>query len=390
MKKIISLVKKIRIGVFGAFVILFIGSCQRASNDINISDESIKNIDYSGAFISVWKTSGEKKEIIIPLNSDYDYSYNLFYSKKDNPKIKGEALNINSRNDYHLQLPELGEYEVKIVGDFPAINFKKENLDKKSLIEIKQWGKIKWKDMTYAFHECSELEITAKDKPDLSNVKSLKGMFFGATKFNQPIGNWDVSKVTDMEQMFMKAKTFNQDLSNWDVSSVTNMKEMFREAKNFNNPLENWDVGNVVDMSHMFYFAINFNEALNSWGEKVEKVTNMEGMFENAETFNQPIESWNVKSVTNMKSMFKEAKNFNQPVGRWNVSNVTNMSYMFRGCGVFDQDLNDWPVNEAIKNPANRINMFDVDFNCPKNTGRWSSKFDDDYDDNTPDRNLGK
>ena len=56
---------------------------------------------------------------------------------------------------------------------------------------------------------------------DVSKVTDMRGMFSGATSFNQDIGSWDVSKVTDMEVMFAEASSFNQDLSNWDVDNVT-------------------------------------------------------------------------------------------------------------------------------------------------------------------------
>ena len=45
-----------------------------------------------------------------------------------------------------------------------------------------------------------------------------------------------------------------------------------------------------------------------------------------AESFNQPLNKWDVSNVTNMDSMFAGATSFNQPLNNWNVSNVTNMT----------------------------------------------------------------
>ena len=40
----------------------------------------------------------------------------------------------------------------------------------------------------------------------------------------------------------------------------------------------------------------------------------MSGMFENARSFNQPLNKWNVSNVTNMEGMFNGATSFNQPL----------------------------------------------------------------------------
>ena len=72
------------------------------------------------------------------------------------------------------------------------------------------------------------------------------------------------------------------EISNWDVSNVTEMYCMFENANSFNQPLNNWDVSNVTNMAWMFHDAHSFNQPLNNWN--VSNVTQMYGMFEYAST----------------------------------------------------------------------------------------------------------
>ena len=46
----------------------------------------------------------------------------------------------------------------------------------------------------------------------------------------------------------------------WDVSNVTNMECMFDETNSFNQPLDDWDVSKVTDMDAMFHEASSFNQ----------------------------------------------------------------------------------------------------------------------------------
>ena len=67
------------------------------------------------------------------------------------------------------------------------------------------------------------------------------------------------------------------EIRNWDVSNVTNMSRMFEDAESFNQPLNNWDVSNVTTMIDMFLGATSFNQPLNNWN--VSNVTDMDSMF---------------------------------------------------------------------------------------------------------------
>ena len=73
---------------------------------------------------------------------------------------------------------------------------------------------------------------------------------------------------------------FNQPIGNWDVSNVTDMSGMFENAEAFNQPIGNWDVSNVTDMRNMFYAATSFNQDISNWD--VSSVTDFDGFSEDA------------------------------------------------------------------------------------------------------------
>ena len=112
------------------------------------------------------------------------------------------------------------------------------------------------------------------------------------------------------------------------LSAVTEMQSMFRDANSFNQPISDWDVGGVTNMQHMFRGATSFNQPLGGWN--VINVTNMQSMFRGATSFNQSL-GWDVSSVIHMSGMFQDATSFDQDLGAWDVGNVADMENMFNG-----------------------------------------------------------
>src|SRR5690606_29094036 len=203
-----------------------------------------------GNFITVWQAADGT--IRIPTNLDYAYLYNIYWENVDDESINGH---IENRDGFYMVsgLPP-GTYRVEITGDFPAIymaGITSSNVDQ--LLDVAQWGSNEWVTMRLAFAGTNKLvAFTAADKPDLSNLTDMEGMFRDASGFNGDIGDWDVSNVTNFNRMFDDASSFNQDIGDWDVRNVEDMNLMFRNATSVNQDLGDWNVSKVTDMGSMF------------------------------------------------------------------------------------------------------------------------------------------
>jgi surface protein len=147
------------------------------------------------------------------------------------------------------------------------------------ITEINQWGSVLWSSMNGAFTGCLNLNMTATDTPNFTNVTDMAGIFSGCTSLigNATINNWDISEVTNLSGAFTSCMLFDQPLGNWNTAKVQNMGAMFLMCQNFNQPIGNWNTSQVIAM---------------------------DAMFNNARKFNQPIGNWNVSNVAEMEFMF--------------------------------------------------------------------------------------
>ncbi|WMN11888.1 BspA family leucine-rich repeat surface protein [Marivirga salinae] len=314
-------------------------------------------------FVTTWVT--DNGGIIIPTTGG-GYNYDVTWSNLTNPGTGEGSLSGRTGNTSIFGLAIGDEYEVRISGVFPRINFQSSTFQNQGKIRSnEQWGNNPWTSMEGAFSSCRNMVINAPDSPDLSSVTNLSSMFVGVRDenafTNTDLTVWDVSTITDMSYMFNFAWYFNQNINNWNVSNVTNMAFMFGGTYYYNQPLNDWDVSNVINMELMFFELLLFNQPLDQWD--VSNVQFMNGMFSYTSVFNQPLESWDVSSVTNMQEMFGGAEAFNQPLNGWDVSSVTNMSLMFEyndGLG-YNQPLDNWDVSNVTE--MWRMFTFNPNFN---------------------------
>ncbi len=324
------------------------------------TQENSEGITSSNAFITTWKTDNQgeshQNQIKIPIYkySRYDYNYTIDW---------GDGIIERDLSEERLHSYEnAGTYTVKIVGQFPGINFSN-SLDKKKILSVEQWGAIKWRSMEEAFYGCSNLVVNATDRPNLSAVSSMRSMFNGATNFNSDIGGWDVSHVNDMRLMFNRTN-FNQDISRWNTANVTHMDGMFSNTPYFDQDIGNWNIRKVRSLSGMFYEAKSFNQPIGNWN--LSNVKDTRFMFYEASLFDQYIGDWDLSSVTDMRYMFFKTS-FNQDIGDWDVSSVTRMTHMFDKATQFNQDIGNWDVSSVLF----MWSMFHTATSFDQDLGRW-------------------
>jgi surface protein len=322
-------------------------------------------VQAQSAFVTTWETSSSNETITIPTSDNNAPDYNFTIKWGDGTEETYTGPDPDPSHTY----ASAGPHTVEITGTFPRIHFNGTSGSVNAITGVTQWGNIQWSTMEGAFEGASNLDISASDSPDLSNVTDMSTMFLGAsslTATGSNIGSWNTGNVTDMRGMFAGAGDFNQDIGGWNTGNVSNMFAMFRDATSFNQDIGGWDTGNVSNMRELFSGAENFNQDIGGWD--TGNVSNMRGMFANATSFNQDIGSWDTGNVSNMREMFRGADSFNQNLSGWDTGNVSNMRAMFQSADNFNQDINTWNVS----NVSNMRSMFSNATSFNQDIGAWN------------------
>ena len=128
------------------------------------------------------------------------------------------------------------------------------------------------------------------------------------TRFNQPIGNWDVSSVSNMIAMFEAAASFNQDISGWCVTNIVS------EPNNFsiNSPLSeiNKPDWGTCPTTSCFINDGNIQAAVDLW---ISDPTTAEATYGN-------ISNWDTSCVTNMSGFcLRDYTTFNDDISQWDA-----------------------------------------------------------------------
>ena len=297
-------------------------------------DVTVTVTDSATAFVTTWKADTSPDTVSIPVRVHSGGTVTIHWGDGSNSTVSDNGAQTHAYQDS-------GRYQVAMTGDLSRIIVGGSGSTPDQLLSIDQWGNGMWGSMQNAFKGAMNMEYKATDTPDLSDVTSMDDMFRN-TFFTGNLSGWDVSNVETMRGMFYDANHFDGNLSGWNVSAVTDMHSMFRGAHNFNQPLSSWDTSGVTDMRFMFHGARSFNGDISPWDTSGAET--MRQMFHGAVSFNGTISGWDVSGVTNMRDMFNGAGDFNQDISGWNVSNVANMADMFNGATAFRQNLGNWYI----------------------------------------------
>ena len=344
------------------------------SNDVTLYTVEKSTND----FVMTWQTTTANETITIPTKLLYSFSYK-YQVDWDNDGIWDLR---GATGDATHTYAEAGTHTVRIRGRFPRIYFNGAG-DKDKIQSIEQWGNNPWDhSLSNAFMGCSNLQINAKDAPDLQNVTDLSGMFAHATSMNSPLNHWDVSNIEYMSSMFAYASSFNQPLNDWNVSNTEYMSSMFAYASSFNQSLSDWDVSGVRTMYGMFNQASSFNQSLATWD--VTNVSDMERMLSYTAlsklNYSNTLKAWsqepqtpNVKFAAVRVHYFSCIKDYRDrlinPPNSWRIIDETPLEI---GCdtGDFVTTWRTTTANESITIPTFSGETYDYDIDWD-NDGVW-------------------
>ena len=193
----------------------------------------------------------------------------------------------------------------------------------------------KWAFQPFAFSGWNNADKPLPDiRAQTSRFTGFGNLFYGATKFNQPLDDQtvDFSAVEDFSYGFFYAAGFNQSVTGFHMDSATNCMRMFQGAIKFNQDVGAWNMSNCHNLVAMFTNCFEFNNG---------------GSDE--------IRYWDTANVTNAGEMFMNAAVFNQSLSNWDTSKMTttnsSMIFMFANAVEFQQDLSMWCVEDLPTKP---------------------------------------
>lgn len=138
----------------------------------------------------------------------------------------------------------------------------------------------------------------------------------------------------------------NLDISNFNTSKIEDMSGMFTSVNGRNINMEHFRTDSCKNMNNMFSSS-KFEGILRLSNFNTFNITDMSGMFWQAEIKSLDISSFNTSNVVNMKNMFIGSKidNFNDSFKFFDTSNVESFEGMFQDVTTEYLDISNFKFN---------------------------------------------
>lgn len=206
--------------------------------------------------------------------------------------------------------------------------------------DISKWNTSKVKNMRYMFYYAERFNQNISSW-DVSNVENMQNMFTQAIYFNQDLSAWNTAKALNKLYMFDAAGSLT-DLPQWylDFDEKTFLRSQ-KVALNKDNKFQ------PKNKEELLYLLEDITLDLGTID--TSKIEDMSYLFKESERDNfSGIESWDTSNVYTMAGMFQSSY-FNQDISSWDVSNVYSFEKMFDNAASFDQNLDKWNVTLNAK-----------------------------------------
>jgi hypothetical protein len=201
-------------------------------------------------FVTTWQTTTPAETITLPFTNHGTYDAVVDWGD-------GSTSNITAYNDAAVThtYADAGTYTVSISGTMGGWSFNNGG-DKLKIKSIENWGNNEWQYLARAFYGCLNLISNASDIPILSDaVTDLNRAFANCNQFTQDFIGLNTSYVTNFSYMFYASfgasPVFNGDLSTIDTASAVNFSYMFNNANSFDQDISSWDFSNATNITNM-------------------------------------------------------------------------------------------------------------------------------------------
>ena len=239
----------------------------------------------------------------------------------------------------------------KITNNFRPCYFN-DGGDELKIIDIENWGNIRWDSGYGVFRGCANLDISATDNPDFSASTNMYTLFYNCSsitkhcKYDAPLAaSWAYAfyNNSSLTSMPISDTSGGTDFGNWmrlctsltsvpafDVSSGVEFGNAWRECDKVTSFSSELDFSSADQFDYGFYKVESCTSYPSEWD--FSNVTNARGIFRNNFAVTSFPSEWNFDNVNALggREMFRECTSLTS-LPAYSFNGVTNFQYMLYG-----------------------------------------------------------